>query len=161
MASPKKQEKGGTIADQAAPAPLDSSATSPSNEAAPATATGVATTAMPQGDAGPQVDTATQAPSGAAHPPVEPVLDPSVNVDGSGAEQMTQTGSAAESPLPGEEDAGSALELNPLRIEVYPLRSFMDDGELRRRGGPSYLVLRQHAEELEQRGLVSRQPLEV
>jgi len=161
MASPKKQEKGGKIADQAAPAPLDSSATSPSSETASATTTGVATTAMPEGATDSQVDTATQAPSVAANPPVEPVLDPSVNVDGSAAAQTPQTESAAESPSPGEEDAGSALEPNPLRIEVYPLRSFMDDGELRRRGGPSYLVLRQHAEELEQRGLVSRHPLEV
>ncbi|AXO88440.1 hypothetical protein DZC75_10685 [Pseudomonas parafulva] len=160
MASPKKQEKGEKIADQAAPAPLDSSTTSPSSEGAPATTTGVATTAMPEGATGPHMDTATQAPSVAAHPPVEPVLDPSANVGGSGAAQTAETEIAAENLAPGEEDGDGTLELNPSRIEVYPLRSFMDDGELRRRGGPGYLVLRQHAEELEQRGLVSRQPLE-
>ncbi len=49
---------------------------------------------------------------------------------------------------------------NPISVEVYPMRTYMDEGELRRRGGPSYQVPRRHAEDLERRNLVSRTPLE-
>ncbi len=49
---------------------------------------------------------------------------------------------------------------NPVLVTVYPLRSFIDDNELRRRGGPSYSVPRRHAQDLERRKLVSPEPLE-
>ena len=48
---------------------------------------------------------------------------------------------------------------NPATLQVYPLRSYMDEGELRRRGGPAYTVPRRHAEELVQRNLASFEPL--
>ena len=48
---------------------------------------------------------------------------------------------------------------NPATLQIYPLRSYMDEGELRRRGGPAYTVLRRHAEELVQRNLASLEPL--
>jgi len=48
---------------------------------------------------------------------------------------------------------------NPVTLQIYPLRSYMDEGELRRRGGPAYTVPRRHAEELVQRNLASLEPL--
>ncbi len=48
---------------------------------------------------------------------------------------------------------------NPATLQIYPLRSYMDEGELRRRGGPAYTVPRRHAEELVQRNLASLEPL--
>ncbi|NQD72925.1 hypothetical protein [Pseudomonas sp. CM27] len=48
---------------------------------------------------------------------------------------------------------------NPASLQIYPLRSYMDEGELRRRGGPAYKVPRRHAEELVQRNLASLEPL--
>lgn len=48
---------------------------------------------------------------------------------------------------------------NPTVLQIYPLRSYMDEGELRRRGGPAYSVPRRHAEELVQRKLASLDPL--
>lgn len=48
---------------------------------------------------------------------------------------------------------------NPATLQIYPLRSYMDEGELRRRGGPAYKVPRRHAEELVQRNLASLEPL--
>lgn len=52
-----------------------------------------------------------------------------------------------------------AANLNPATLHIYPLRSYMDEGELRRRGGPAYAVARRHAEELVQRKLASLEPL--
>lgn len=48
---------------------------------------------------------------------------------------------------------------NPATLQIYPLRSYMDEDELRRRGGPAYTVPRRHAEELVQRNLASLEPL--
>ena len=56
-----------------------------------------------------------------------------------------------------EDQAGA--NPNPATLRIYPLRSYMDEGELRRRGGPAYTVPRRHAEELVQRKLASLQPL--
>lgn len=52
-----------------------------------------------------------------------------------------------------------AVSPNPAVLQIYPLRSYMDEGELRRRGGPAYSVPRRHAEELVQRKLASLEPL--
>lgn len=49
---------------------------------------------------------------------------------------------------------------NAPTIQIYPMRSYMDADELRRRGGPSYSVPRRHGEDLVQRKLASFQPLE-
>ena len=48
---------------------------------------------------------------------------------------------------------------NPVTLQIYPMRSYMDEGELRRRGGPAYSVARRHAEELMERKLASLHPL--
>ena len=52
-----------------------------------------------------------------------------------------------------------AANPNPATLQVYPMRSYMDEGELRRRGGPVYAVPRRHAEELVERKLASFEPL--
>lgn len=52
-----------------------------------------------------------------------------------------------------------AVSSNSAALRIYPLRSYMDEGELRRRGGPAYSVPRRHAEELVQRKLASLDPL--
>lgn len=44
---------------------------------------------------------------------------------------------------------------NSREVEVYPLRSYLDAGEIKRRGGPSYTVPRRHAEALIAQGLAS------
>jgi len=56
-------------------------------------------------------------------------------------------------------DSRASTSPNPLAIQIYPLRSYMDEGELRRRGGPAYTVPRRHAEDLVQRQLASLVPL--
>ncbi len=50
--------------------------------------------------------------------------------------------------------------VNPAEVEVFPLRTYQDAGELRRRGGKGYTVDRRHAEALVQRGLASLEPPE-
>lgn len=50
--------------------------------------------------------------------------------------------------------------LNTVTLQIYPMRSYMDEGELRRRGGPGYEVERRHGEELVQRHLAALTPLE-
>jgi hypothetical protein len=57
-----------------------------------------------------------------------------------------------------EEDQSEANP-NPATLQIYPMRSYMDEGELRRRGGSAYTVPRRHAEELVQRNLASLEPL--
>jgi hypothetical protein len=47
------------------------------------------------------------------------------------------------------------VELNPVVVKVYPLRTYQDDGELRRRGGNGYLVAKRHADALALRGLAT------
>ncbi|WP_449432347.1 hypothetical protein [Pseudomonas putida] len=49
---------------------------------------------------------------------------------------------------------------NPVTLHIYPMRTYMDEGELRRRGGPAYSVPRRYAEELVERKLASFDPLE-
>lgn len=49
----------------------------------------------------------------------------------------------------------AAVDPNPAEVTVWPLRTYQDAGELKRRAGPSYTAPRRHAEALFQRGLVS------
>lgn len=44
---------------------------------------------------------------------------------------------------------------NSSDIEIYPIRTYLDVGGLKRRAGPSYTVPRRHAEALIARGLAS------
>lgn len=40
-------------------------------------------------------------------------------------------------------------------VEIYPLRSYQDAGEIKRRGGPGYSAPRRHAERLIAAGLAT------
>lgn len=93
-----------------------------------------------------------------------PAGEPSAPVPG------TDNSEAADQAAPAASDGGNdsgqpvgevdpATNPNPVTVQVYPLRSYMDEGELRRRGGPVYSVPRRHAEELAQRKLASFEPL--
>lgn len=79
------------------------------------------------------------------------------------SEGVGQNGPAvAESGDDIDQPAGEdlvAVNPNPATLQIYPMRSYMDEGELRRRGGPAYVVPRRHAEELVQRKLASHEPL--
>ncbi|WP_159265964.1 hypothetical protein [Pseudomonas monteilii] len=82
------------------------------------------------------------------------------------------TGEPAVTPQTGSSEANAGDDFNkpaveeqspanpnPVSLQVYPMRSYMDEGELRRRGGPAYSVPRRHAEELVDRKLASLEPL--
>ncbi|WP_038413170.1 hypothetical protein [Pseudomonas cremoricolorata] len=79
--------------------------------------------------------------------------DETVSEDAAGAE----AGSTGESPEAGKPAVANP---NPVNLVIYPLRSYMDEGELRRRSGAGYSVPRRHAEQLVQKGLASLEPLE-
>ncbi|WP_313456386.1 hypothetical protein [Pseudomonas sp.] len=72
---------------------------------------------------------------------------PGVSDSADGADQSAGEGEIAANP-------------NPATLQIYPMRSYMDEDELRRRGGPAYVVPRRHAEELVERKLASFEPLE-
>lgn len=52
------------------------------------------------------------------------------------------------------ERAGKANP-NPQTVEIWPLRSYQDAGEIKRRGGKSYSVSKRHADALIARGLAT------
>jgi len=169
MANTKKQDKPSTVPEQAVPAPAEQGlALPPSGSNASIVNAAETTMAI----AGPVADPGANAAQDAGGPTTEvPVeLEPVATSaeDAAGAGVSLSQPAQADDALHGATDAAgldkstssASVELNPARVKVYPLRSFMDEGELRRRGGPSYLVPRLHAEDLEQRNLVSRTPLE-
>lgn len=39
-------------------------------------------------------------------------------------------------------------QVNASEVIIYPLRSYMDGGEIKRRGGPGYAVPKRHADAL-------------
>ncbi|WP_434771267.1 hypothetical protein [Pseudomonas entomophila] len=173
MASTKKQDKPSAVPEQAVPAPADQASNSPpssSDTSSADAATGGVAATVPGADA---VANAAQEAGGlTTELPVEPapVATPTEDAAGAGAgagaspNQPGQAGDAlhAAVDVAGLEELTSSapVEVNPAQVKVYPLRSFMDEGELRRRHGPGYLVPRLHAEDLERRNLVSRTPLE-
>lgn len=77
------------------------------------------------------------------------------------SDEASQAGPTLADSRPGSDQLATEeqAELNPSTLQIYPLRSYMDEGELRRRGGPAYTVPRRHAEELVQRNLASLNPL--
>jgi hypothetical protein len=82
------------------------------------------------------------------------------------AAQAHASGHGDAGPLGAQFGADSAVAdvqpsrgSNSLEIQIYPLRSYMDEGELRRRGGAAYMAPRLHAEDLVRRGLASLDPL--
>lgn len=46
-------------------------------------------------------------------------------------------------------------EKNASEVTVYPLRSYMDGGEIKKRGGPGYSVPKRHADALISHGVAS------
>ncbi|GLO14724.1 hypothetical protein PPUJ20028_33070 [Pseudomonas putida] len=80
---------------------------------------------------------------------------PSVG-EGQGGPTVIEAGDDTDQPA--AEDLVAANP-NPVTLQIYPMRSYMDEGELRRRGGPAYVVPRRHAEELVRRKLASLEPL--
>jgi len=108
----------------------------------------------PEGQAvagtGPDVVTGDQGTS-----PGIATTDAAGSEDAGQAASTLARGSAGTDQVAPEEQA----EPNPATLQIYPLRSYMDEGELRRRGGPAYTVPRRHAEELVQRNLASLEPL--
>lgn len=96
----------------------------------------------------------------------EPVLVPQSDaIDGIGAEQSEENPESAESPtldsgVPSADDNAApevAVEgsTNPVSVAIFPLRTYHDAGELKRRGGPSYLAPRLHAKQLIDSGLAT------
>ena len=80
------------------------------------------------------------------------------DTEGAGQAGLSATDGGKDSDqLAGGEDV--AVNPNPAVVQIYPMRSYMDEGELRRRGGPAYSVPRRHAEELVQRKLAALEPL--
>lgn len=168
MASTKKQDKTSTVPEHATLTPSDQALDSPPN-GSDATTTDAITSGVSTAVTGsdPGAETAQQ-----AGPPTQLLIEPaSVGPStadaasaGTSPSQLGQADHALEVganlAAPGESDLSTLVEVNPAKVEVYPLRSFMDEGELRRRGGPSYRVPKLHAEELEHRKLISRTPLE-
>ncbi|MBF8660859.1 hypothetical protein [Pseudomonas putida] len=169
MANIKKQDKPSTVPEQAVPAPGDQTSNSPPGGSDPSGADAAAgAVAVTVHGAEPVVNTVQEAGSPAAELPVElaPVDTSAEGAAGTGVSpnQPGQDGGVlhAAADMAGLDELTSSApeEVNTAQVKVYPLRSFMDEGELRRRGGPSYLVPRLHAEDLERRNLVSRTPLE-
>lgn len=76
----------------------------------------------------------------------------------SGVEALpTSDGESSDSIVisPPEPGPSSPSAVNPGEVEVFPLRTYQDAGELRRRGGKGYLVDKRHAVALVQRGLAT------
>ena len=172
----RKQETPASTADAKGPASIpESSGVQPEGAGFP-TATD-AVLVPGSGEAGPPVTppvTAIDAPmqqDGLSGPKVESnavageaVTDPTASI--------VLTGDPAGTPQPGSSEANAGDDFNkpaveaqapanpnPVALQVYPMRSYMDEGELRRRGGPAYVVPRRHAEELVERKLASFEPL--
>jgi len=169
MASTKKQEKPSTVPKQAVPAPAEQGLISPPSGS---NATAVDAVEPNTAIAGPAAEPGASATQETGNQVTElpseltPIATSAEDAAGAGASlsQPGQTGYALHgaTDAAGLDESTSSVpaELNPATIEVYPLRSFMDEGELRRRGGECYLVSRNHANELKQRGLVAFDPLE-
>ncbi|KAB0549804.1 hypothetical protein F7R01_00850 [Pseudomonas argentinensis] len=54
-----------------------------------------------------------------------------------------------------EADPTAKTNPNPQTVEIWPLRSYQDAGEIKRRGGKSYSVPKRHADALIARGLAT------
>jgi len=101
----------------------------------------------------PEVSAAPEQQAGLAADPNASAIgtvDPASSVLADSAE--TNSGDGLNLPAVEEQVPANP---NPVTLQIYPMRSYMDEGELRRRGGPAYSVPRRHAEELVERKLAS------
>lgn len=57
----------------------------------------------------------------------------------------------------GESATAAKADANPQAIEIWPLRSYHDAGEFKRRGGPSYNAPKRHADALISNGLATKE----
>ncbi|BBH46908.1 hypothetical protein [Pseudomonas sp. KU43P] len=150
------ETSGGQAVDGALPpSPGDSASPNPGESGAPATAPASAESAeqaLPEtpADSGTASDLGTIAEA----PGTDTVASEVADQNGQGVTDSTDE--ADQSAGEGE----IAANPNPATLQIYPMRSYMDGGELRRRGGPAYVVPRRHAEELVERKLASFEPLE-
>ncbi|HGM6313683.1 TPA: hypothetical protein ACKP8D_006219 [Pseudomonas putida] len=135
-ASGDSDDSGDTGAPATAPAPAGSGVVPAEGQAVAGTGSDVVT-----GDQG--------ASSGIA------ATDAALSEDASQAASTLADSSTSADQLSQE----GQVNPNPATLQIYPLRSYMDEGELRRRGGPAYTVPRRHAEELVLRNLASLEPL--
>lgn len=62
-----------------------------------------------------------------------------------------QSASKPEVNLQGD----SPSTVSSTMVEVFPLRSYQDQDEIKRRGGPGYSVSKRHADQLIQAGLAT------
>lgn len=172
----RKQEKPEPSVEMKAPASSSGPTTDQSEIGLPHSADGALSAAAGEGGA----------PGGASVPTASALPEQQEEVAGSGGEPNTEAGgmaakSDASAVVAGDPagsdptdvlagNAGNDLNQseaedqapanpNPVTLEIYPMRSYMDEGELRRRGGPAYSVPRRHAEELMERKLASLHPL--
>lgn len=111
----------------------------------------------------PATDTAAAGPQGEQQPAAVIAVEAVAPGPADEATAAVASGAQAEVGASAEGDAGAAEEgaavetavVNPGEVSVWPVRTYQDAGELKRRGGPSYTAPRRHAEALHQRGLVS------
>lgn len=168
MASTKKQDKPTPVPEQAAATVTDHTLNTPEISGAATADPAAGGTAITPASAGTGTDETQEAGGSGADLPVQlaPTVtstedaEPAASSPGRPAQAGDESHDSSKTTGPNETASSVSVELNPAKVQVYPLRSFMDEGELRRRGGPSYLVPRLHAEDLERRNLVSRTPLE-
>lgn len=105
-------------------------------------------------------DTAATAAS-AAPPAATNAASPAANKPAAQRSAKKSTKAAAKSKSGATESDGDAAantekaDPNPQVVEVWPLRSYEDVGEIKRRGGPSYTAPKRHADALIARGLAS------
>lgn len=149
------QPEGGSLPPSPDPAALPNSG----EDGPPATDPGLADSTgqgLPVGQASSSFETDAAATNQAAdtNAPVTGADDS----EGAGQVGLVATDGGKDSDqLVGGEDL--VVNPNPVVVQIYPMRSYMDEGELRRRGGPAYSVPRRHAEELVQRKLADLDPL--
>lgn len=166
MASTKKQDKPSTVPEQATPVAGDQPVTSSlivdtAGAVMPIDREATAAAGAALGVSATQEVASATATSPEDSAPVTALTTSSPGASPGESSPTDGTPVIATEPSSATDSASTlSVDLNPVTVAVYPLRSFMDEGELRRRGGPSYQVPRLHAEELEQRKLVSRTPLE-
>lgn len=159
LATPPESSSGQTEGSGSPLSPDHALTPEPGEAGAPASALGPA-------EGSGQVAQEGQAAAGSGTDVIE--ADPGVGADLSdpgatasdgatqAASDLTDSGIDADPLVEGDRAPGN---LNPATLQIYPLRSYMDEGELRRRNGPAYTVPRRHAEELVQRKLASLEPL--
>ena len=158
----RKQETPASTADAKDPAASSDSSLGPSDAAGLPLSPGGALAP----DVGGSGDSGTPVTAPGPEVSAVPVLQEGLATDSSGTAVVTGEPVDSVQPVlaedginhPAAEEQAKASP-NPVTLQIYPMRSYMDEGELRRRGGPAYSVSRRHAEELVEKMLASFDPL--